>query len=312
MIQSRMFDISKTIVSILGFWITVVLQPALSARATVDQGQSDLATNSKWVRYTRAAERAVELDRLPAAVKFLNAALLESEKPQQSVYRRVSTLKELAVVQNKQGEYSLALENLDKAVRLLKERSEGPILAECLYLQANTLIKQGKKSEALPGVERAADIWQRTLLRKKELTLRLIDLGILFKQLDKYPRAVEMFRQALTVSRELGPKSEKLQRACLATLANGTFQLGEYYAQLQKWDAALPIYLETARLYTEFGGANQENLVAVYGATSQIYQHLGKADLAKEVADKSHAIHSVLSRKTLDERKESGGRVESK
>ena len=252
---------------------------------------ADIPRKSKWLKYLKAGERASELNRLPMAERFLSAATNEAKKGGESDFRMISALKALALVQMKQQKYEMAEVNLKKAIVLLEAKPEGPLLASCIFLLADDLSHDPSRFEESERLaERALLIWQRTLLRKRELTLKFLDTATLQACIGQFERSAATNQLALNCARQLGPQSLELQRACMAHAANGFNKLGGYYSQKRETRKAILAYLDAAKSYIDFGGAEQVNLIPVYAQLSKLYEELNDIGLELDIQKRRYVV----------------------
>lgn len=273
----------------VGLVYLYVLEPASVFAQSIDK----LSKGSNWLKYMRAGERASELHRLAMAQRFFEAALAELDAKKQSEFRLISNLKSLALIQAQERQYSKAEKNLKIAIAHLEEKPEGPLLASCLYSLADVLSHDPTRSKELTGfLENALRIWRQTLLRRKALILKMLDVGAVFALAGMPVRALEIYELALDYSRELGPQSGSLKASCIAYAGVGASQVGQFYEFNGVPAKAIPAYLSAEKHYLELGPSGQENLILLYSRLSSVYEALEKPSQAIEYQKRLIAVLS--------------------
>jgi two-component sensor histidine kinase len=224
-----------------------------------------------------------------------------------------------AWVHKKQNQLTQATEADLQALRLMEALDNQEGTADALSRIAEDLYLQGKAEEGLPYAQRSIEIaekngfqqqWVYSMrsagmlqfkLKQPEQALRyfdqaiakaktldispidiaslLNDRGNALKHLERYPEALEVYRECLLIS-----EKHEMDMAKSAALAN----LGEVNLRMGRYAAALPYQLKTIEIQER--NSDLANLAENYQHISKTYEHLGNFPMALTYERKSRQL----------------------
>ena len=146
------------------------------------------------------------------------------------------------------GEYTKALGEYQKALKLRQIMGGKPEEAKTLTHIANILNKQGKKQEAINVLNQALEI-QRQIKSRPEEANTLETLGDVYLSLGAYPESLRTYEQALSLSKIIGDIGDESR-----TLRN----IGDVYRKSQNYPQALNYYQQALEISKKTGDCNYE------------------------------------------------------
>jgi len=192
----------------------------------------------------------------------------------------------LGIAYDNIGEYSLALENFNKAlaIQLAVLGAEHSEVAATYHSLGIVYENLGSYREALRNHERALAIWQNAYGSQHPYVAAAYgSIGIAYRNLGRYELALENHERALRIQIEtLGPKDPEVA-STYNNLGIVYLDLGFYDEALLSHDRALTIQLSTL-------GLDNPEVAGGYGNIAEVYRALGSYGLALENHNKSIEI----------------------
>lgn len=179
------------------------------------------------------------------------------------------------------GEYSLALQNYNEALKIEEELNNKSGIAKCLGRIGVIYQNQSDYTVALEYYAKALDI-DETINNKTGVERHLGNIGIVYHRQGDYPKALDYYLRALKINEQLGNKSG---------IARHLGNIATMYADQGDFEKALQFYNKTLRIDEEIG--NKHGISTHLGSIGIIYTD--QAELSTNVTDKSE-----LYKKSLD------------
>jgi tetratricopeptide (TPR) repeat protein len=168
------------------------------------------------------------------------------------------------------GEYTKALAEYQKVLKLRKIMSGKPEEAKTLKDIANILNKQGKKQEAINVLNQALEI-QRQIKTPLQEAYTLEIIGDVYLSLGAYPESLNVYEKALSLDQVIGNAMHETR-----TLSN----IGDVYRKSQNYPQALNYYQKSLEISKKTGDCNYE---------AQSLERIGRTYLAAIDAAILHA-----------------------
>ncbi|GAB4490733.1 MAG: hypothetical protein OHK0019_09940 [Saprospiraceae bacterium] len=256
---------------------------------------------------------------LDSAMLFFDRAMTSYAAVSDKKGQATTSFKQ-AWVHKKRNELSQATEADLRALRLMENLNDQEGIADGLAQVAEDLYLQEKPEEGLQYALRSIEIAEKNSLQKQwvysmrtagfiqfklrqpeqalryfdqalakaktlhftpvELARLLNDRGNALKHLQRYPEALENYRECLQMVEKL-----KIDMAIAATRAN----IGEVYINMGRYAEALPYQLKAIEMMERNG--DYYNLEENYRHISKTYEHLGNFQLALSFERKSRQVN---------------------
>ncbi|EDN69350.1 Tetratricopeptide TPR_2 [Beggiatoa sp. PS] len=153
------------------------------------------------------------------------------------------------------------------------------------------LFIEGEKAYDIADYLVASEKWQAGLKRAHKLEHKfytsqfLHHLGLVYKQLEQYPKAIEYFDSALTISRNI---------ADLQRFGAGSSAIGEVYQDLEQYSKALRYYQQAVVIFRDIGNKFLEGHCLTNMGTT--YFELGQHEKALEHSQQALIINRIKNR----------------
>ncbi len=157
--------------------------------------------------------------------------------------------------------------------------------AQALRLLTESLLSRGMATKAMPFAEDSLTAAIKAQDRYEEAKA-LNNLGIAYKSLSDYPRALEYYFKALVINKELGDKSG---------MASTTGNIGLVYKELSDYTRALEYYHKALTINEELG--NNRRVAINIGNIGSVYKELSDYPRALEHYHKALSINEVFGNK---------------
>ncbi|MDJ0737152.1 MAG: tetratricopeptide repeat protein [Nostocaceae cyanobacterium] len=124
----------------------------------------------------------------------------------------------------------------------LCEMKEYAVALETLRIYKEVLDLRGYYSVQIELYEKLVQSWESRNEEKSDFAAALIDLGILYEHLGKYPQSIKNLQQALVIERNIGDRQG--EAAALANLGLNYQNMGNYQTALENFHQQLMIARE--------------------------------------------------------------------
>jgi eukaryotic-like serine/threonine-protein kinase len=141
-------------------------------------------------------------------------------------YCQADAYRILARANIEMGEIEKAFDNVDKAVKLVREHSEiSAIMADLLHIRGNALYYHGHMDRAIDTYKQALEMFRKDHKRTQESTI-LMNLGFLSAIIGSYETAIVYYKKSYNIDIEKGDRRNTGIK--LANLAQTHIELGNY------------------------------------------------------------------------------------
>lgn len=193
-----------------------------------------------------------------------------------------STLNNIGIILRIQGNYPPALEHFQKALKINTELGDTKGIASVQTSIGNVYWKLGDNPLALEYYENALKI-NRDIGDKQSTTINLINIGNIFWKQDSLSVALEYYQNALEIAEEI--ENRRVISYCLNNI-------GFIYRKQGKYSQTLEYYHRGLKIMEEIGVKTgmceiYSNIVQVYLKTNNYYKALDYANKSLEIANKN-------------------------
>lgn len=247
-----------------------------------------LADSLGWcIALNESAEACLRADNLQHVIAVAHRALALGSL----VFGETDTLVAksysiLGIAYDRMGEYSLALDNLSKALSIRIELlGEDHLEVAASYNSLGIVHSNlGLYSEALENHNKALAIWIRLLGdRHTYVASGYSSIGNAYRNLGSYESALSSYERALAIQLELlGAKHPDV--------ASTYDNLGIVYLDLGRYDEALLNHDRSLTIRLEALGAEHPDVAASYANIGEVYRSLGSYQLALSNHEKAIEI----------------------
>jgi len=209
------------------------------------------------------------------------------------------SLRHQANVIKNQGDYDRALEFLSKAregLKLVKEHSSKPVLMELsnitslecwLYrIKGKMEIAENKGLEAIDIVKGIKD-WQWDVNLKQTLTRAYNNLSVVYCIKGDFTRALELCREALTITEEIGDLRSKVDAYNI---------MGTVFKAQIDYERAIDSFTMNLKITEDLG--DKKGMGVAYCNLGNVYQHKGEYATALDLYQKFLEISQELGDKS--------------
>jgi tetratricopeptide (TPR) repeat protein len=209
-------------------------------------------------------------------------ALLEAETRSVDQTRQLADLcRQTAEVFERQSEYSLAFEWLEKGLRYLDQDKPTIEKARLYLLEAGVLYRQGKDDQAIDWCQRSLDIASQVKTREGQQVIGrvLYLLGLICTRRGDLRYAVQLCRQSVSVYQQIND--------CVGQ-ANAYNNLGSAYYEQGDWEQASEADYKSLTIRQEIGDIYGQGMSA--NNLANIYLGRGEWNQAASLYEQSRAI----------------------
>lgn len=178
------------------------------------------------------------------------------------------------------GDYTLALQNYNLALKLDEELDNKSGVAKCLGRIGVIHQNQGDYSKALEYYSRALSI-DESINNKSGIERHLGNIGIVYHKQGDYPKALEYYFKALKINEEIANKSG---------IARHLGNIATIYADQGDFEKALTFYHKTLNIDKQIG--NKHGISTHLGSIGIIYTD--QAEITNDLSDKSELYKKAL------------------
>ncbi len=157
--------------------------------------------------------------------------------------RKALALARLGQIQQKEGEFNLALENYGLADMLFEELKDKQNRAVALNNTANVLMTRGEFAKAVDPLSKCIEL-RKELGAKDEVVIAQNKLGYCYRRTARLKKAVEMYRSSLDINQQLQDR---------AAMSDSYFNLGITYEKMGELEAATEMFEKSAEEATKLG-----------------------------------------------------------
>lgn len=199
---------------------TVLGRNALKERSALKGIHEPKSKQSTWLSLSIEAQRAIENDDPDRAEKLFTQALKEAQRPEQSIYRTVDSLRNLALLHQSQRKDKEAELELRKAISILRKLPPGPLLAACLESLGEVFASEKKFDKADELFQRSLAIRQGSPIEWRILASHMLNYGCFCEDMKDYHRAEKQYKKTLAYIRTFQKDLCYHETTCLGYLIN--------------------------------------------------------------------------------------------
>ena len=238
-----------------------------------------------------------------AAIRYADSAMSLSEKHQWKKGIGMAFFNR-AKINTQTADYSLSIENANKAYEAFLSVNQRPFMGDALALIANNYDKLGEFTKAIENNFKALSIYE-SLSMEAPIAWIYNNMGASYYQLHDYERAIENYSKALTLQRKLGNKfgiGSALDNMASVYEEKGDFKMvneynsqaiqlfteiddqpalgriyinrGNFLKNQNRFDSALIYYNKAIRIAAKL--EIKRTLAFAYGGIGDIYFYLAK------------------------------------
>ncbi len=168
------------------------------------------ASAATWDLLIVEGEAHYQRGNLSEALKSLEVALKEVEKPPVNKVNLARTLNDLGVVEDELGHYDKSVSMYQKVLALIQDKPDSAEYATTLNNLANVFKDQGKYDQAEPLYKQVIGIYEKTTEADSQfIAMSNHNLASLYAQMGKFKEAEDHYKLALSAGEKaLGPEND--------------------------------------------------------------------------------------------------------
>ncbi|CAF1340628.1 unnamed protein product [Adineta ricciae] len=253
-------------------------------RVLTDHIESEVGGGTGW---QRLGHLLLKLEQLEKAEE-LYSVLLEQTSDNND---RAHYYHQLGFLQNRQGNYTMAIEYCEKALEIDEQTlpSNHPSSAASYNNIGGVYDNMGEYSKALSFHEKALEIREKNLpSNHPDLATSYNDIGLVYMDMGDHPKALSFYEKVLQIQQKSLPSNHPH----LATSYNN---IGTVYKNMGEYSKALSFYEKALEIDEKSLPSNHPHLATSYNNIGGVYKNMGEYSKALSFYEKT----LVIQEKTL-------------